>query len=290
MRAMKSYVILALLLITGAVTARAQQADSAATALLPAASTPVTAQDGAVAEASAGAAEAASPEALWDAANTAYINGRYAEAAANYERILAGGLYSAKLYYNLANALFKSGETGRAILFYHRALRLDPGNEDMRYNLHVAEQATKDRIEAVPEFFLRTWLRALRHTLSGTAWSVLSLAALAAMLALVLFYLLARRIALRKTGFYGMLAALLVFVVTTAFAVAQRRELLDARTAIVTATAAVVKSSPDGGATDLFVLHEGTPVRITGSLGDWREIVIADGNKGWIEAVRIEGI
>lgn len=290
MRAMKPYVILALLLITGAVASRAQQADSAATALPPAATTPVTARDGAVAEASAGAAEAASPETLWDAANTAYINGRYAEAAAGYERILAEGLYSAKLYYNLANALFKSGETGRAILFYHRALRLDPGNEDMRYNLHVAEQATKDRIEAVPEFFLRTWLRALRHTLSGTAWSVLSLVALAAMLALVLFYLLARRMVLRKTGFYGMLAALLVFVVATAFAVAQRRELLDARTAIVTASAAVVKSSPDGGATDLFVLHEGTPVRITGSLGDWREIVIADGNKGWIEAVRIEGI
>lgn len=133
-------------------------------------------------------------------------------------------------------------------------------------------------------------MRALRHTLSGTAWSVLSLLSLAAMLALVLFYLLARRIALRKTGFYGMLAALCLFAVTTAFAVAQRRELTDARTAIVMAASASVKSSPDGGATDLFVLHEGTPVKITGSLGDWREIVIADGNKGWIEAARIETI
>lgn len=283
---MKRYVILALLLVAGAVAARAQQPDSLVTDPTAAAPAPDRAQQ----DADAGAVEAFLPEVLWDAANTAYINGRYAEAAAGYQRILAEGFYSAKLYYNLANALFKSGQTGRAILFYHRALRLDPGNEDIRYNLRIAEQSTKDRIEAVPEFFLRTWLRTLRHTLSGTAWSVLSLGALAAMLALVLFYLLARRITVRKAGFYGMLAALLLFVVTTAFAVAQRRELLDARGAIVTASAAVVKSSPDRGATDLFVLHEGTMVRITGSLGEWREIVIADGNKGWIEAIRIEGI
>ena len=229
-------------------------------------------------------------EKIWNDANTAYVNADYPAATEGYERLLGEGYESAQLYLNLGNAYFKRGMNGRAILNYRKALRLAPGDEDIRYNLQVAEKSTKDHIEAVPEFFLRSWMRALRHTLSGTAWSVLSLLSLAAMLALVLFYLLARRIALRKTGFYGMLAALCLFAVATAFAVAQRRELTDARTAIVMAASASVKSSPDGGATDLFVLHEGTPVKITGSLGDWREIVIADGNKGWIEAARIETI
>lgn len=281
---MKRYLIFSLLLLAVTAAAWGQPADS----LDPAPAVDTAGVAAGTTEARDG--EASTPEALWDTANTAYINGRYDAAIEGYQRILSRGLYSAKLYYNLANASFKAGRTGRAILFYHRALRLDPGNEDIRYNLQVAEKSTKDHIEAVPEFFLRSWMRALRHTLSGTAWSVLSLLSLAAMLALVLFYLLARRIALRKTGFYGMLAALCLFAVTTAFAVAQRRELTDARTAIVMAASASVKSSPDGGATDLFVLHEGTPVKITGSLGDWREIVIADGNKGWIEAARIETI
>jgi hypothetical protein len=281
---MKRYLIFSLLLLAVTAAAWGQPADS----LDPAPAVDTAGVAAGMTEARDG--EASTPEALWDAANTAYINGRYDAAIEGYQQILSRGLYSAKLYYNLANASFKAGRTGRAILFYHRALRLDPGNEDIRYNLQVAEKSTKDHIEAVPEFFLRSWMRALRHTLSGTAWSVLSLLSLAAMLALVLFYLLARRIALRKTGFYGMLAALCLFAVTTAFAVAQRRELTDARTAIVMAASASVKSSPDGGATDLFVLHEGTPVKITGSLGDWREIVIADGNKGWIEAARIETI
>ena len=51
-----------------------------------------------------------------------------------------------------------------------------------------------------------------------------------------------------------------------------------------------VKSSPDRSATDLFVLHEGTKVRIVTEIDDWYEIVIADGKKGWTEGRNIEKI
>ena len=68
----------------------------------------------------------ASPEQLWDRANTAYVNGDYHAAAEIYEGILAQGLSSVKLYYNLANAYFKVGRYGKAILYYNRALRLAP--------------------------------------------------------------------------------------------------------------------------------------------------------------------
>ena len=53
---------------------------------------------------------------------------------------------------------------------------------------------------------------------------------------------------------------------------------------------AVVKSSPDKSSTDLFVLHEGTLVEISGELENWCEITIADGKKGWIEQRAIERI
>lgn len=132
------------------------------------------------------AAEAASPEQLWDRANTAYVNGDYHAAAEIYEGILAQGLSSVKLYYNLANAYFKEGQLGKSILFYRRALRLAPGSDDIRYNLSVAEARTKDNIEQIPEFFLTEWMRGVRHTMSCTAWSILSLAALVCALALFL--------------------------------------------------------------------------------------------------------
>ena len=98
---------------------------------------------------------------LWDRANTAYINGDYRGAAEIYGEILDRGLGSVKLYYNLANACFKDGQTGRAILYYHKALRLAPGNDDIRYHLSVAAARATDRIAALPDFFLPDVARAV---------------------------------------------------------------------------------------------------------------------------------
>ncbi len=237
----------------------------------------------------AAASEPAADE-LWDAANTAYINGDFRTAAETYERLLAQGAVSAKLYYNLANACFKEERLGKAILFYRRALRAAPGNSDVRYNLSVAEARTKDHIEKIPEFFFVAWMRGVRQSMSGSAWTFLSLAALVCALASFLLYLLARRLPLRKAGFYGTLAAAAVFIGATCFAASERRAALDRTQAVVMATAVAVKSSPDKSATDLFVLHEGTVVRIADRLGEWCEIVIDDGKKGWLECRKIEVI
>ncbi|WP_299100214.1 tetratricopeptide repeat protein [uncultured Alistipes sp.] len=275
--------ILTLVLLFGIARLPAQEpADSLAVAEQP---VQVSGSDG-----ESPVAEAFAPDQLWDRANTAYINGDYHAAIATYGELLDRGYSSAKLYFNLGNACFKEGETGRAILCYHRALRLAPGNDDIRYNLSVAESRTKDRIEAIPEFFLTGWVRAVRHTMSCMAWSLLSLVALAVALALFLLYLLAPRLSLRKTGFYGTMVAALLFVVTTWFAAGERREQLDDTQAVVMISSAAVKSSPDRSATDLFVLHEGTLVRITDRLDGWCEVTIADGKKGWIDGRTIETI
>lgn len=229
-------------------------------------------------------------DALWTEANTAYVNGDFATAVERYRAILERGYVSPALHYNLANALFKQGRLGESILNYRRALQLSPGDEDIRYNLAIAEERTKDSIEQVPEFFATVWLRALRRTMSGNGWTVLSLSALAAAAVAVLFYLLASRMWMRKAGFYSMVVLVLLFVAATRFASLERREALDRRGAVVMSSSAPVKSSPDGKATDLFVLHEGTTVRINNTLGDWCEVLIADGKKGWIERSRIEVI
>ena len=229
-------------------------------------------------------------EQLWDMANTAYINGNFHSAAEVYEEILSRGVSSVKLYYNLANAYFKEDRIGKAILYYKRALRLAPGNDDIRHNLSVAEARTKDNIEDIPEFFFVTWMREARHTMSCTAWSVLSLVLLACALALFLVYLLAQRLSLRKAGFYGTVVAVLLCMLTTWFALGERREMLDDTSAVVMTASTAVKSSPDKSSTDLFVLHEGTVVTITNRLDDWCEVVIADGKKGWLECRKIETI
>ena len=296
MKAMKRYAICAVALLAMAVTLRAAEpADSLA-------GVPDTVQTAAAegtegdAVTTAAAAQTADNETalteaqLWDKANTAYINSDFHTAIDVYNQILARGLGSAKLYYNLGNACFKDERLGEAILNYNRALRLAPGNDDIRYNLGVAEAMTKDNIEAIPEFFLASWLRAVRHVMGCTSWSILSLVALLAALGLFLLSLLAQRLPLRKAGFYGTLVAFLLFVVTTWFAAGERHEILDDTQAVVMTASTAVKSSPDKSSTDLFVLHEGTKVTVTDRLDDWCEVVIADGKKGWLERSKIEVI
>ena len=229
-------------------------------------------------------------EELWDMANLAYNEGNFAKAVATYEQILSQNLHSAALYYNLANAYFKQGELGKALLNYNRASRIAPGDEDIRHNQEYAEKMTKDSIEKIPEFFLITWLRSVRGAMSCTAWTVLSIVMLATALVMALLYLLAQRMSLRKVGFYTMAVAVLLFVATSIFAISERNQLVGRSEAIVMSTAASVKSSPDRSATELFVLHEGTKVSIGETTDGWAEVRIADGRKGWIEDKRIERI
>jgi len=211
-------------------------------------------------------------EKIWNDANTAYVNADYPAATEGYERLLGEGYESAQLYLNLGNAYFKRGMNGRAILNYRKALRLAPGDEDIRYNLSIAEARTQDRIESVPVFFVKRWIVSLGRSVGSNTWAVLSLVFFALMLFCTGVYLLLRRVSFQKAGFCGALVSLLLFE------------------AVVMSSAAPVKSSPDASSTDIFVLHEGTKVGVRNSLGDWREIVIADGNKGWIQASAIEMI
>lgn len=234
------------------------------------------------------AAEQLASEVLWDQANTAYINNDYHQAEELYLTILQRGERSAKIYFNLANAYFKREELGQAILYYHRALRLQPGDEDIRYNLSVAEARTKDTIDQIPDFFFTEWMRSIRHLMSANAWTAWSLIWFAVMLGALLFYLLSARLILRKVGFYATLISLLCFIASTIFASGQSREQQSQSEAIIMSSSAAVKSSPDRSATDLFILHEGTKVEITNSLENWCEVMIADGKKGWTERSKIK--
>lgn len=227
---------------------------------------------------------------FWDEANTAYINADYGKAIAIYDSIASQGYAGAKLYYNLGNAYFKEGKIGKSILNYNRALRYDPSDADIRHNLKVANTYVKDKIEAVPEFFLKGWVRKWKQGMSSNAWAGISLFMFALSLGAVLFYLLSNRILLRKTGFYTAICALLLGAISLSFAGSLKRQMTNSSEAVVMSTAAAVKSSPDNSSKDIFILHEGTKVRILSTLNQWVEITIADGKKGWMHETAVETI
>lgn len=229
-------------------------------------------------------AVAAPADPLWKSGNEAYISGDYSGAITAYEKI-AAEYESPKLYYNLANAYFKDGQLGSAILFYNRALSLDPNDRDTRWNLEIAESRVRVKIEPVPRFFVVRWFDGFKRSMSADGWSVLALAALGVALGATLLYLLTRRSVLRKAGFYCAVCGIVIFVAALSFALSK-----PAGEAIVMSAAATVKTSPDGAAKDAFILYEGTKVRVVGALGMWSEVEVADGNKGWVSSAAIESI
>ena len=240
-----------------------------------------------------GAAHAAEsyPDSLWRSGVEAYTAGDYASALKDFEDVRETGLMSKELYYNLGNSYLRSGEIAQAILWYERACRLDPSDADIRYNLEYARALTQDRIDEVPEMFFQQWRRGVCYLLPSNAWAVIGLVSLALMVACVLLFLLGSTAGRRKLGFFLGIAFLVVALLGWDFAQWQRSEALRQDMAIVMKPVSSVKSSPSAdGAKDLFILHEGTRVRILDNVGGFSNIELADGRQGWIPASEIEVI
>ena len=223
-------------------------------------------------------------------ADSAYVRGQYQQAIADYEALLKQG-GSAELYYNLGNAYYRTENVTKAVLNYERALQLSPGDRDIRFNLQIARSKTIDKIVPESEMFFITWYHALVNLMSVDAWARVALISLALVIVLLLVYLFASRIWLRKVGFFCGLVLLVLFVLSNIFAWQQKQNLLFRKGAIIMEPSVTVKSTPAKNGTDLFILHEGTKVSITdSSMRGWLEIRIADGKEGWVERNKLEEI
>ena len=66
---------------------------------------------------------------LFADANELYRRGEYEEARNKYLQITADGVRDARLFYNLGNASFKESRLGDAIVWYERAIQLDPRDD-----------------------------------------------------------------------------------------------------------------------------------------------------------------
>ncbi len=233
---------------------------------------------------------AADANALMEEANQAYIRSEYVYAAELYEEILALGLESAELYYNLGNAYFKQNRLADAILHYERARLLRPFDENIQYNLELARSRTIDRIEPVPVIFYEKWWNQFILLQSIDGWAVTALVLLFGALLLGLVYFFSSQPWLKRLGFFFSLALLLLCGI--AFLAANRQYVhhYQRSDAIVFSPRVTVKSAPGEASPDLFVIHEGTRVNMTGKLGEWVEIRLDNGNMGWIKRDHIRAV
>ena len=223
-------------------------------------------------------------------ADDEYQKGNYQQAIRDYEDILKNGV-SADVYYNLGNAYYRTDNVTKAVLNYERAHLLSPGDEDINFNLQFARSKTIDKITPESEMFFVTWYKALVNFTSIDNWAKTGILAIVLTLLLVLVYLFAPQIVLRKIGFFGGGFFFIVFLLSNLFAYQQKQMFINRTGAIVMSPSANVKKTPSMQSTDQFVLHEGTRVDITDkTIKGWRAIRVGDGREGWIETKHIEEI
>ena len=223
-------------------------------------------------------------------AETAYTQEAYEKAIETYEQVLKSNGASAEVYYNLGNAYYKTNQLAAAILNYERALLQVPNDADTRFNLEMAKQRTVDKIEPLDTFFLTKWCLSVQNLASVDAWAYVAVVCFLLAIIGITFYFFSKRLLFKKAGFFLSVFFLICVVVANIFASRQEAKMMDRSGAIVFAATVTVKSSPDDSGTDLFVLHEGTKVNIKSTLGEWSEIILEDGNQGWMPTKTIETI
>ena len=221
-------------------------------------------------------------------ANEFYQNNRFDEAIAHYSKVVDLQYESATLYYNLGNAYFKTGAHARALLWFERALRLDPNNEDIIHNIAFVQQKLVDRIEVLPELFIVKWWNTCSKLFTGNQWATLSIIFCALFALCFLLVLLIRISWVRSTSIFIAILALFFTVFSVIFAKKESSRYVQSPEGIIMQHVINVKSTPNEKGSDLFVIHSGLKVGITDQLNEWVEIRLPNGEKGWILAEQVE--
>ena len=222
--------------------------------------------------------------------NRAYIAKQYEKAIGDYTKVLNSGKENTVLYYNLGNSYFRILNFPKAIIFYEKALKLDPGNQDAKYNLTIANSKIVDKIEFVPDIFYSRWWHAFLNVFNADTFALLTILLLSVSVFFWAVYLMNSKKSYRIAGSWLAGLFLLFFLIFFIASGQKKKQIVSNSEAIVITPTLNVKSSPDQSSNDVFVIHEGTKVLLLDTIAEWQEIRIANGSIGWIPVTEIEKI
>lgn len=210
----------------------------------------------------------------------------YEKAILNYLRLIEeGSVTNAKLFANLGNAYLMTGQIGRAILWYRRAIALEPGNTDIARSLSYARSRRVDKVEPPVQKRVLQTLFFWHYDFSTRTRFVISCVAAGALCLLLTVMIWMGRRAYFTAGAAAMAILLVMMaaslVVETAFK----------RTEGVIIAAEVVARQGDGlNYPEAFKepLHAGTEFVLTENRPGWIRIELADSSTAWIQTSEAE--
>lgn len=233
---------------------------------------------------------AAGPDAdsVFAKAGQYYDDKLYPEALAEYINLEQSGMVSASLYYNIGNCYYQLGELGYAILYYMRAQRIDPVDEDINNNLEFARQFMAVSLEGVKINPVTDFMDAMVRpfTLNRLAWISSGLFILFVLgLALMLFFRFGSL--MMRIMIYIICVILVCSAVLTTYK--YRTDYMTPKGVIV-ASEAGVYSGPDENLELEFTGSYGLVFQVERQEKDYYLVMFENKRKGWIHKSLVEMI
>lgn len=228
----------------------------------------------------------AQPELIFEKANTLYQQKEYSAAVAMYDSIVNEGFAHAETYYNLGNAHFRLGNLGMAILNYEKALKMNPDDEDAQHNLALANKQVIDEFNVLPTPAMQRIFGDISSVFSSSVWAYFGIGFFVLMALFASIFLYVKR----QSIFIVLLIITLALGAFAEFMAFGKNQLEQQQFAILTEANSYVKSAPADAAEDLFILHEGTKVKVLDAFGEWMKIKLPDGKIGWINVAGLSVI
>jgi tetratricopeptide (TPR) repeat protein len=219
-------------------------------------------------------------DAYFKQGNKAYSEGNYQDAVDAYLKVIADNMASGEVFFNLGNAYYKLNQIGRSILYYEKALQFLEGDEALEQNLRLARLRIVDKIEPIPKLFLEEWWIWATHIFSipAIAW-ICFILFLVAMFTMAFYFIFAKRILKRLTWI-----TIVLFAVALAFYLSRIYQFESSDYGIILVSKVSVVSEPSLTGDEVFIIHEGTKVKINREIDGWLEISLADGKTGWLKS------
>lgn len=215
-------------------------------------------------------------------ANEEYAAGHFLEAIDGYKALVQSGQWSATLFYDLGNAYFRTGDFGRAILNYERALALEPRHPEADANLRIARDEARALELAVsaPEHSLQL-LTLNQYTIAATIAFWLGIFG-------IVILTLARR---RSISLIALsILSLLVFAFAVAAIIWIDNGNKGSMLAIVTEKGIEARVATAENANTVLALPSGSEIKIVSKRGDWIYAVLPNDLRGWIPAKSAESV
>ncbi|MCV6631277.1 MAG: tetratricopeptide repeat protein [Flavobacteriaceae bacterium] len=221
---------------------------------------------------------------LFAEANKAYNDGNYQQAITTYEQILQGNQQSAAVYFNLANAHYKSSHIAPSIFYYEKALLLTPNDTDIQNNLSFAQNMTIDAIEQLPTNELSRAKNRWLSFFSIDQWAYISITATILFVLLFLLYYRSTLPTQKRIAFISSLAIISIGILAVSMSFILESKERENRPAILFKNEVSVQSEPNLRSESAFRLHEGTKFYILDQFDIWKKIQLDNGQTGWVLA------